>query len=55
MFNVYSCFGNVEWTTVTEKKGKSIVNPTHRLNTAILRSTKKIQVTLDDSEVLGAR
>ncbi|XP_064400082.1 harmonin-like isoform X2 [Halichondria panicea] len=48
------CFGNVEWKTTTTEKRTKTLNPTQRLTTAILRSTKKIQVMLDGNEVLGA-
>ena len=55
VFSFQSCFGNVEWKAISTEKRTKMVNPTQRLNTAILRSTKKIQVVLDGTDVLGAR
>ena len=46
--------GTIHWKTVEEKKPRAL-NPVRKLNSAILRSTKKIQITLDEGESLGAR
>ena len=47
--------GNIKWKTVEERKVKGHVHPMKKLSRAILRSTKKIQVTLNAGQNLGAR
>ena len=54
---IFSAFGKLTWKTTAEKKarGGGIVNPlASRLNAAILKSTKKIRLDLENpDDVLG--
>lgn len=47
--------GNIKWKAVEEKKTRGPVYPMKKLNSAILRSTKKIQISVGEGESLGAR
>ncbi len=50
-----SVLGNLTWKEMEERKQRGPVNVMKKLNSAILRSTKKIQITIGEGETLGMR